>query len=116
MPTLNPDIPHFSHPFVFMTLPGGGVVAGVDEQDEGDEIAACVERIVRTPEGYRDELPSFGIPQQVFAQGPLDTEPIRRKVAEFEPRADLDLSSSISTQDELVQTIRVELEATQPEA
>lgn len=75
-------VPHFSLPF--------RIVAGtpaVTEQDTLEEIADCVEAIIRTPSGTRLELPDFGIPEQSFSLNGADPAPIAAAVQEWEPRA-----------------------------
>lgn len=76
------DVPHFSLPFRFTNGQ-----AAVNEQDTIDDIADCVEAVLRTPVGSRPEHPLFGIPDQVFQQRPLDVDDIARRVEAWEPRA-----------------------------
>lgn len=78
-------IPHFAVP---LRLDGSGRFAAV-EQDSGDEIAQCVAVVMATPAGSRLEVPDFGIPRYEF-HTPNAAE-IVAAVAEWEPRADLEL-------------------------
>ena len=54
------------------------------EQDSIDEVAQCVEAVVRTPMGHRDLEPEFGIPDQAFD---ADPQAISDQLTEWEPRA-----------------------------
>ena len=59
----------------------------VVEQDSNEDVANCVEAIVRTRPGDRDELPAFGIADPLFQQVPIDTDLLVDQVEEWEPRA-----------------------------
>lgn len=90
------DLPHFSLPFRF-----SGPAAAVNEQDSLDEIGDCVLAVLVCPEGFRIELPSFGLLDQAFAiPGPSLAE-IRDAVATWERRAQQTLSQYPDTFDEL---------------
>lgn len=58
------------------------------EQDSAQEIAECVEVILRYPAGSCVDLPEFGIPDPTFAQNGLDLDVVRDVVEEWEPRAE----------------------------
>lgn len=75
-------VPHFSLPFRIVAG-----TAAVTEQDTLEEIADCVEAIIRTPAGTRLELPEFGIPDQSFSLNGADPAPIVTAVQQWEPRA-----------------------------
>jgi phage baseplate assembly protein W len=77
--------PHFSLPFRL-----SGTSFAVSEQDSAEEIADCVEAILRTPEGSRIDVPGFGRPDGTFAQlgaTAPSSEPYLAAVEEWEPRA-----------------------------
>lgn len=76
------DIPHFQFPFEFKD----GRFAEV-EQDTIEDVAGCVEVVLRTPVGHRDELPEFGTHNPSFT-APPDIDSLRRAVTEWEPRAE----------------------------
>lgn len=76
------DIPHFKMPFQF-----DGARAAEVEQDTIEDVAGCVEVVLRTPRGHRDELPEFGTPDPTFTSPP-DIDSLRSAVAEWEPRAE----------------------------
>lgn len=83
------DTPKFKVPF---RLSPTGEQATVIEQDSVDEVAQCVEAVLRTYEGSRLEEPEFGIPDLTFSQGKLDLTGIERAIAEWEARASTDLT------------------------
>jgi phage baseplate assembly protein W len=61
------------------------------EQDTTDDIAACVEAIVLTRPGDRDEIPDFGTTDAAFGQvdaegRPVDAELLVDQIEEWEPR------------------------------
>lgn len=101
------DTPHFSFPFQFAS---DGKSVSVEEQDTPREIAACVELILRTPQGTRPELPEFGIPDLAFRQIPatgLDTSDVERLVETWEPRVDVLLSDAPDEADAAIRNVTV---------
>jgi hypothetical protein len=103
------ELPHFQMPFRF-DLVKGVPEAAVYEQDSVDEIATCVETIIRCPIGFRDELPEFGTPGDVvFGQAPLDLEAAKGCVSRWEPRADADYSEGGSAFDEGIRNIGISI-------
>lgn len=85
MPNNLPNQPHFRYPFKF----GSGLSkhALVNEQDSEDDIIACVLAIVKTPRGFRDDIPDFGITEQIFKELPLRAAEIQAALEEWEERA-----------------------------
>lgn len=83
MPTVTS--PHFRYPFRFGA--GANKHALVNEQSSEDDIIACVIAIVKTPRGFRDDVPEFGVPEQIFAEQPLNIEEIQSALEEWEERA-----------------------------
>ena len=83
------DRPHFSLPFRFVYMPRGEVTIPVTDQDTPAEIADALELSLRTEQGDRRTLPSFGRPRQLAFL--TDREQIRVLVQatadEDEPRA-----------------------------
>ena len=55
------DIPHFDYPFRFVNGHARCV-----EQDSADEIANAALAVLKTPPGFRAELPDFGCPEQAL--------------------------------------------------
>lgn len=58
------------------------------EQGSMDDVAGCVEVILRTPLGQRSELPEFGTQDPSFT-APPDIDRLRRSTSEWEPRAEV---------------------------
>lgn len=75
--------PHFAIPFRFLS---GHAVE--NEQDSIDDIAACVEAILRTEPGSRLDAPEFGTPDQTFSTG-VNVQEVERDIRRWEPRAEL---------------------------
>lgn len=103
------SVPHLALPVKFLAQPDGSVAADTVEQDSHEEIHHCVEAIVRYERGQRPEQPEFGIISPVFQSGPIKTEPIREAVQAWEPRANIVIRSEISSKDELLQHLTIEL-------
>lgn len=59
------------------------------ERDSLDEIAKCVETVLRYPLRYRPEKPGFGVPDLVFAEQGVDLQQLEQAVRRWEPRADI---------------------------
>jgi len=76
------DVPHFSFPFRFSTPQ-----VAVSEQDSLDEIGDCVLVTLLCPQGYRTDLPEFGLPDPTFSSPEVDVDVMRRTVEFWEPRA-----------------------------
>jgi len=98
------EIPHFALPFRYE----GGRPAVV-EQDSIDDIAACVEAILRTRPGQRDEHPEFGTPDLVFRQLPTDLDAFVDAVEVWEPRARALVEEDASRFHEAVSRVRLTL-------
>lgn len=99
-------VPHFDLPFRFI---GGS--ASVVEQDSEEDIANCVETIIRTPYGYRvqDYTPDFGILQPTFEIQPVDTELIKSTILVQEPRADILITEHSDRLDRMIDNITAEI-------
>jgi phage baseplate assembly protein W len=76
-------VPHFDLPFRFI---GSGNAVVVD-QDTLEDVSNCVEAIMRTVIGQRQELPEFGIPDPTLQTQPIYRPDILTQVLEWEPRA-----------------------------
>jgi hypothetical protein len=96
--------PHFDLPFRL----SGNSFASVS-QDTFEDISNCVECIVRTPFGFRDDSPHFGFPQTEFDLTPLNTGNIMSVISVQEPRASLIVGQDISRVDQLITNITVEV-------
>lgn len=82
-----PPPQHFTLPFRFVPAPGSTTVAATNGQDSNADVAACVESLVRTMQGDRDALPTFGRPSLLFE---IDQETIQtalqQAIDQHEPR------------------------------
>jgi phage baseplate assembly protein W len=106
MPNL--EAPHFQIPFNF----GANGHATCVEQDSEDDIFQCIQSVVKTPRGFRLELPGFGIDDPVFKEGGPDTADIASAIATWEPRANavVDLTQDENV-DQLAWDVLVSMES-----
>lgn len=79
------NTPHLAFP---LDLSAGS--AAVTEQDSLDEIVDCVEVILLTPRGTRDDQPDFGLADPTFRMNGVDLSEIEGTVSQWEPRADVE--------------------------
>lgn len=99
-----PILPHFDLPFRMEPDATGRPRAVVVEQDSEREITNCVEAILRTPAGWRDDLPEFGVTDPEFATtSPVDG--FSAAVEQFEPRAAVAFTDTVDTVDAAVRRI-----------
>jgi phage baseplate assembly protein W len=96
------DTPHFGLP---LALGPQGVVN--NQQDTLDDIAACIVAILSTPLGWRDELPTFGVPDFTFRRRPINPEEILSIIGSQEPRAILLAESHPSQFDALMEIVSI---------
>lgn len=90
-------IPHLRIPF---QVTSDGSVA-VLEQDTIDDVGQCVQVLLTTVRGERDELPTYGIPDQAFVVE-MDHQTILNLAAQWEPRAVVMLEGRPDLLDEMV--------------
>lgn len=102
MPTV--EVPHFDLPFRFVNGR-----AAVVEQESIKEVTNCVEAILRYPLGFRDELPEFGAPDQVFTEGPIDTDELESIVHRWEPRAEALIEEQTDLLDAALRHVNVQV-------
>jgi phage baseplate assembly protein W len=76
--------PHFDFPF---RRSGSGRSAVYVEQDSDEEVMDCVEVLLRTPVGSREEIPDYGTPDYVFRQGGVEISDLTGTIEHWEPRA-----------------------------
>lgn len=100
------DTPHLAYPFQLL---GGGARVAVVEQDSPEEVAACVELLMRTPPGARIDSPDMGVPEQTFLQGGADLPQIAQLVSQWEPRALTELSQRPDLLDDMLYRVRIDL-------
>lgn len=107
-----PDLPHFAFPFRWIAQPDGSVAAAAVEQDSVDEVAMCVEILLRTPLGFRadDGMPDFGTPEILFDLAPLNLDQLKESLAEWEPRAAARFAEYGDVVDETIRNVRIDLE------
>lgn len=77
-------IPHFDLPFRFY-----GNSTAVVEQDSNEDIANCVEAILRTPSGTRDDVEQFGTDDLTFSNRPVNIDLLTSQILSQEPRAEI---------------------------
>lgn len=93
--------PHFALPF---RMHRGATVCV--EQDTLDDIAGCIEAVLRTSPGQRIESPEFGSPELTFNQRPLNLDDVVNRVELWEPRARILLSEDATELDPALARIR----------
>lgn len=79
------------------------------EQDSLDDIANCVEAILRTPLGFRDDATDLGSPDYTFASLPVGADTIAENISVQEPRVDILVRESIDRLDALIDHVSIEL-------
>lgn len=84
------DTPKLSFPF---RLQASGLRAVVVEQDSDDEIFDCLEVLLSTEKGSREEAPAYGIEDQSFLEGGANQDQILTAIAKWEPRAERTLEA-----------------------
>lgn len=82
---------------------------GEVEQDSLDDVCNSVIILVSTRVGEREDLPTYGIPDPTFSQG-VDTSVIVDAIAEWEPRATVNITSQIDSMDEFIAHIETIVE------
>lgn len=101
------NVPHLDLPFRWERY-GGDLRAAEVEQNTVDEIAVCVEAILRTPYEWRDERADFGRPDQLFEMNP-DDEFLERLLTRQEDRLPLYVGSEIDPIDIALRRIGVSI-------
>lgn len=96
--------PHFDLPFRFS--PTSAVCV---EQDSFNDVANCVEVIVSTPQGFRDDSPDFGLPELEFANQPLHIDEISAIINAQEPRAEILTRERTDLLDPLIAHLTIEV-------
>lgn len=96
------DTPHFKFPLRF----AAGALQVV-EQDDDEEILDCVEVLLSTELGERQEVPDYGISDPAFRQGGADVQGILTQIALWEPRAKVSIDEDSLI--DFVQTLSVKV-------
>lgn len=98
----NVRVPKLTVPFNIV-----GTEANVVEQDSPEEVAQCVEALIRTYIGELVDEPEYGVPDMVFAEGDIDVEALAAVVTEWEPRAAHTITEEYIT--ETARRVRIEI-------
>jgi phage baseplate assembly protein W len=85
--------PHLGFP-ISLTPDGRRLV--IREQDSIEDIEDCVEVVLSTAVGERQEQPDYGTPDQAFRERGVDVGRLRAAVERWEPRA-----ASVFTEEEI---------------
>ena len=101
-PASQVSTPHFARPFRLGTDGAFAVV----EQDSIDDVMQCVEVLVSTEVGSREELPEYGISDPTFTTE-VNLSEISQAVDDWEDRATVDINQSVDTRDELLRNVSI---------
>lgn len=96
-------IPHFAFPFDFSLSSHAAEI----EQDTVDDVIACAAVAFLVEPGMRVEVPTFGVPSQVFGLQPLDVNVMAQAVSEWENRIDMIITQNPDAVDILMDRIKV---------
>lgn len=100
MPEL--ETPQFDLPF---RLNSTGTDALMVEQDSAEDVADSVETLLRTPLGWFEENPDYGVIDGTFDEGRVDVNEIQTAISQWEPRADVKMEATIDGDDFLSERI-----------
>jgi len=78
---------HLAVPFT-ITKTGAATV----EQDTPEDVTGCVYNVAVCPEGFREDQPSFGVPELAWQAVPLDLPTYEAAIQFWERRAALESS------------------------
>lgn len=98
------DIPQFDLPFRFVN--GKEVVV---EQDSDEDVENCVEAILRTVQGDREDLPDFGILDMTFRPQPLNLDLVVADILANEPRAQVLIEQHPDIVSSLIARVQVQV-------
>lgn len=99
------ETPQFDLPF---RLASDGAALVETEQDELDEVAQSVETLLRTPLGFVEENPDYGVSDQTFTEGDVDLDEIQTAISQWEgDRADALLDQEPDLLDQFVRRVRI---------
>lgn len=97
---------HFHSPFAFSSTG----VAKVDVEDTPANILSDSYNVCVCPEGFREDLPEFGIPQLEFQTVPMKLQELEAAINRWEPRAGPEITeqaAELTNQSSRVLTIEV---------
>lgn len=100
------DEPHFDYPFRM----GSNGHAVENEQDDDNDVIARVQAVLRTPLGFREDLPDFGVAEVLFREK-IDAEEVRQALEQWVPEADFLINVTDDEIDKFLKTIHVGVKA-----
>lgn len=103
------DTPQFDLPF---RLGDDGAPVEI-EQDSVEEIGDCVEVLLRTPLGFYDDQPDFGVELPLFEEsgGAVNMDEVQTAIAAWEERADVLIDSRPDLLDLFVSRVTINVRA-----
>jgi phage baseplate assembly protein W len=103
------DTPQFDLPF---RLGADGNPVEV-EADSGAEIGDCVEVLLRTPLGFHDDLPDYGVDMPLFEEssGAVNMDEVQTAISTWEERADVLIDSEPDLLDVFVSRVTINVRA-----
>lgn len=78
-----------------------------NDKDNIEEDMDCVEVLLRTPLGSREELPAYGVRPQEFTMGGASVAEIRAAISLWEPDADVTIEREPELLDALLDRLRI---------
>lgn len=100
MPEL--ETPQFDLPF---RLDSTGRDVVMVEQDSINDVANSVETLLRTPLGWFEENPDYGVIDGTFDEGRVDLGELQTAISQWEPRADVAIEDNSGGEDFLMDRI-----------
>jgi hypothetical protein len=97
---------HFTGEFTL--TPNGALTV---EQDSPEDVASCIFRTAVCAEGFREDLPAFGVPELAFQTIPLDLPSYEAALEFWEPRATLETAEEAEALNQAHRRVRVEVGA-----
>lgn len=103
------DTPQFSMPFRIDEATGEPALV---EQDTLDEVTDCVEALARTPLGFYEEEPDYGVDDQTFREGGVDIVELQGAISQWEERADTAIEEDPDAWDHFITHIKIYVRGT----
>ena len=98
------DVPHLTFPLRVIS----GRFACL-EQDSPQDVAQCVATLLRTPYGWRDDMPDLGVDHVEFRMGGPNLQEIERQIVTYEPRAEALISDDPAALEDALAVVDVKL-------
>lgn len=80
------------------------------EQDSAEEVASCVETLMRTPIGFLEEEPDYGIIDPTFEEGAVDIVELQSAISQWEERADALIDEQPDFLDQLARRVTINVQ------